>query len=328
MFDLHLAEVADFVRAKGARRVALQFPEGLKSQAIEVADDIERITGCVCIILGDPCYGACDLNTSYRSFADVLVHFGHSEIPSKALDDNVLFVELRLDYDITSLLQPILDRLAHRVGLVTTVQHVHHLKSLKKWLERNDRVVLIGQGDRRVKHVGQVLGCNVTAASSIKDDVDQFLYLGSGDFHPLAVSLATGKPVIVLDPLMQEVRDVEHLKEKILRQRHGAISLATEAKSFGIIISSKPGQQREALAEKLKRLVIGKGMRASLIVMDNVTPDQLLAFQFDAFVSTACPRLAIDDYLRYQKPMLTPIELEVALGVRSWDDYIFDSILG
>jgi 2-(3-amino-3-carboxypropyl)histidine synthase len=328
MIDLHLAEVADFVRAKGAHWVALQFPEGLKSQAVDMADQIERITGCVCIILGDPCYGACDLSTTYRSFADVLVHFGHSEIPSMGADDKVLFVEVKLDYDITGLLQETLERLAARVGLVTTVQHVHQLPMLKGWLERNGRTVLIGQGDRRVKHAGQVLGCNVTSASSIKDEVDQFLYLGSGDFHPLAVSLATRKPVIVLDPLMQEVRDVEQLKQKILRQRHGAISLASEAKSFGIIVASKPGQQRKALADTLKGMVISKGRRASLIVMDNVTPEQLLAFQLDAFVSTACPRLAIDDYLRFKKPMITPIELEVALGTRNWGDYIFDSFLG
>ncbi len=328
MFDLHLAEVAAFIRAKGARRVALQFPEGLKPQSLEVADEIERITGCICIILGDPCYGACDLSASYRSFADILVHFGHSNIPSMEVDDNVLFVEVRLDYDFTGLLQVMLDRLAPRVGLVTTVQHLHQLDMLKEWLERNGRTVLIGRGDGRIKNAGQVLGCNVTAASGIKDDVDQFLYLGSGDFHPLAVSLATRKPVIVLDPMMQEIRDVEQLKDKILRQRHGAITLASDAQSFGVIISSKPGQQRKALAEALKAKIIGEGRKAFLIVMDNVSPDQLLAFQVDAFVSTACPRLAIDDYLRYRKPMLTPIELEVALGLSDWDDYVFDSFLG
>ncbi len=328
MFDLHLAEVADFVRAKGAHRVALQFPEGLKPQAMESADEIERITGCVCIILGDPCYGACDLNISYRAFADVLVHFGHSEIPSMAADDNVLFVEVRLEYDFTDLLPAALERLSPRVGLITTVQHVHQLGMLKEWLERHGRTAVIGRGDKRVKNAGQVLGCNVTAASSIKDEVDQFLYLGSGDFHPLAVSLAAGKPVIVIDPLMREVRDVEQLKDKILRQRHGAIALASEARSFGVIISSKPGQQRRALADKLKAMIASKGRKAFLIVMDNVSPEQLMAFQIDAFVSTACPRLAIDDYLRYSKPMLTPVELEVALGARNWDDYIFDSFLG
>ncbi len=328
MFDLHLAEVADFIRAKGAHRVALQFPEGLKSLAMEAAEEIERVTGCVCIILGDPCYGACDLNTSYRSFADILVHFGHSEIPSMGPDDNLFYVEVRLDYEFTDLLPETLKLLSLRVGLVTTVQHVHQLGILKEWLERHGRTVLIGRGDKRIKNAGQVLGCNVTAASSIKDQVDQFIYFGSGDFHPLAVSLATGKPVIVLDPLMQEVRDVEELKDKILRQRHGAISLAVEARSFGIIISSKPGQQRKALAESLKGMIINKGKLAFLIAMDNVTPDQLMAFQLDAFVSTACPRLAIDDYLRYRKPMLTPIELEVALGIRDWGDYVFDSVLG
>ena len=51
-----------------------------------------------------------------------------------------------------------------------------------------------------------------------------------------------------------------------------------------------------------------------------------MAYRVDAFVSTACPRLAMDDYSRYDKPVLTPIEAEVALGIREWDDYVFDAI--
>ncbi|MBO7204879.1 MAG: diphthamide synthesis protein, partial [Candidatus Methanomethylophilaceae archaeon] len=46
----------------------------------------------------------------------------------------------------------------------------------------------------------------------------------------------------------------------------------------------------------------------------------------DAYVCTACPRIAMDDALRYDRPMLTPPELEVALGIREWDDYVFDQI--
>jgi 2-(3-amino-3-carboxypropyl)histidine synthase len=181
--------------------------------------------------------------------------------------------------------------------------------------------------DARVKHPGQVLGCNVTSASSITKEVDQFLFIGSGDFHPLAVALETGKDVLVLDPLMREVRDIKELKDRVLRQRYAAIAIAQEVKGFGILISTKPGQRRRALAMRLRALIEEKGKRAWVIALDNITPDQLLAFQVDAFVSTACPRIAVDDALRYKKPILTPVELEVALGARSWEDYSFDSIL-
>ena len=48
---------------------------------------------------------------------------------------------------------------------------------------------------------------------------------------------------------------------------------------------------------------------------------------FDAFVSTACPRVAIDDAMKFKKPVLTPIEFEILLGERDWNNYEFDQIL-
>jgi 2-(3-amino-3-carboxypropyl)histidine synthase len=46
----------------------------------------------------------------------------------------------------------------------------------------------------------------------------------------------------------------------------------------------------------------------------------------DAFVMTACPRIAIDDSIRYKKPLLTPQELEIVLELRDWEDYEMDEI--
>ena len=48
----------------------------------------------------------------------------------------------------------------------------------------------------------------------------------------------------------------------------------------------------------------------------------------DAFVSVACPRIAIDDYALHKKPIITPPELEIVLGERKWEDYAFDEIEG
>jgi len=328
MLDFRLSEVVAFIEKSKAQLVALQLPEGLKLHGIEIAEELERRSGCNCIILGDPCYGACDVNTSYLDFADVLIHFGHSEMPSIYESENVMFVEVFIDYDICDILSEAMPSLRHRIGLVTTAQHLPLLAKAKDWLEAQGKTVLIGSGDRRVRHPGQVLGCNVSSARSIADQVEQFLYIGSGDFHPLAVSLDTGKGVIVVDPLMREVRVMEELKDKILRQRHGAIARSREAQNFGILVSSKVGQKRMDLALRMKALIVKKGRKANIIILDNIDPDQLLAFKVDAFVSTACPRLAIDDYLRFKKPILTALELEIVLGLRDWSDYAFDSIIG
>jgi 2-(3-amino-3-carboxypropyl)histidine synthase len=60
--------------------------------------------------------------------------------------------------------------------------------------------------------------------------------------------------------------------------------------------------------------------------MDEIGPEALLPYQVEAYVSTACPRLAIDDQARYRRPLLTPVEMEIALGERDWSEYEMDTI--
>ena len=75
---------------------------------------------------------------------------------------------------------------------------------------------------------------------------------------------------------------------------------------------------------EMKKLLESKGKTADVIMMERFDPEYLLPFKADAYVSTACSRIAIDDYLRYDKPILTPIELEIVLGIRDWEDYHLD----
>jgi 2-(3-amino-3-carboxypropyl)histidine synthase len=61
--------------------------------------------------------------------------------------------------------------------------------------------------------------------------------------------------------------------------------------------------------------------------MDNIEPERVDSFRgFDALVSTACPRIAIDDRSRYRIPILTPPEVEILLGTRAIGAYKFDEI--
>jgi 2-(3-amino-3-carboxypropyl)histidine synthase len=109
-----------------------------------------------------------------------------------------------------------------------------------------------------------------------------------------------------------------------LRKRFAKIENSKTAQKFGILVSIKPGQNRKDLALKLKKLCEEKGKEAQIIVSDFIGPDKLLGFDVDAYVNTACPRIAIDDAGNYDKPMLTPEELEIVLGVRKWENYKLD----
>jgi 2-(3-amino-3-carboxypropyl)histidine synthase len=320
MYDFHFDDIAKFVTRKGARTVVLQMPEGLKVYAQQIASEIGSRTGAKCLILGDPCYGACDVYSEYRSLGDVLVHIGHAEIPSMNIGDRVLFIEVGFDFNVTDLLEKAAPKLKDRIGIFTTIQHLRQVPEAMRWLIDHGKTVKVGMGDNRLKREGQVLGCNVTAATNIDHEVEQYIYIGSGDFHPLEVAIETNKQVIVLDPIMNEVRELEGLKEKILRQRYGAIARCHGAKDFLIIVSSKLGQNRLWMALDINDKLRAMGLGSDIVIMNEVRPDYL--------VSTACPRLAIDDYLRYPKPIITPVELEIVLGERSWDQYRMDTILG
>jgi 2-(3-amino-3-carboxypropyl)histidine synthase len=151
--------------------------------------------------------------------------------------------------------------------------------------------------------------------------------VGSGNFHALGAAIVTGKPVVVADPYINEVREIGKEKERMLRQRFGAVERAKEAFRFGILISLKPGQTRLDLALSLSKLIKMHGKAAHELAMHSITPDKLKSFKCDAFVSTACPRIALDDYLMYDVPIITPKELEIVLGEISWDEYTMDEML-
>ena len=325
MFDFELDRAVAWINDGGFSSVALQLPEGLKVRAAEVSDFLHSSTGAEIIVVGYPCYGACDL-LYYKGVADALIHYGHSPIPSMGDDPNVMYVESRSDATVDPSVMDSLASLPQRVGLLATVQYLGLIPSVKGMLEKSGRTALVGKGDRRICHPGQVLGCNCTAAESISDEVDAFLFIGEGDFHPLAAAFGMQKSVLVLIPGTGEVRSMGETRDRILRRRFAAIQRASAADSFLVIQCSKAGQNRSAEADLMVRKLREHGKTAYKVILEEVTPMSLMAYRVDAFVNTACPRIAMDDSARYDRPMLTIPEAEIVLGERTWDGYAFDQI--
>jgi 2-(3-amino-3-carboxypropyl)histidine synthase len=162
------------------------------------------------------------------------------------------------------------------------------------------------------------------------DKVDSFLFIGSGTFHPVGLLLSGKKQVIAADPYAKKIikKELLDIKDRILRQRYGAIASAKTSHQFGVLVGVKQGQQRIRLAEEIHTLLRRHGKQSYLIALDMFTPSSLEGFRdIDCFVSTACPRVALDDYQLYHRPILTPIEVEITLGVKPWEEYQFEQIL-
>ena len=326
MFDLKLDDIAAWISNGGYASVALQLPEGLKIRATEIIDFLSERTNSKFIVLGDPCYGACDIFYNFKDVADALVHFGHSPIPSQGITEDVLYIEALYDADISGALEKVIGQFPDRIGLLATVQYVGCLEQAKKVIEAHGKKAIIAEGDRRTCYPGQVLGCDCSSAENASEDVDMFLFIGEGDFHPLAAAFGIGKEIRVLNPITGELRSVDEVRDRILRKRFAAIERARSAESFLVIVCSKIGQRRDNVADDIIAKIQAAGKKAYKAYMNELSPQNLMAYRVDAFISTACPRLAMDDSSRYDKPILTPTEAEVSLGIREWDDYAFDVI--
>jgi 2-(3-amino-3-carboxypropyl)histidine synthase len=200
-------------------------------------------------------------------------------------------------------------KLPEKIGLVTTVQFIENLKNIKKELKKKGKKVFIGKGNHAA-YKGQVLGCDVKAAVSVEKNVDAFLYIGSGDFHPIAIALNTKKDVFTFNPLTAKFGKIEFKNaERLNKKRKAALVKFLSSEEIGVIITTKPGQNR--LKEFLKLKKKFKEKNFYFILFDTIDFNQLENFPFlECFVNTACPRIALDDSIKTEKPIINIDDLE------------------
>lgn len=87
-YDLEIEKVINTIKKQKPKLICLQLPEGLKSEALKLADEIEKKTNAKCLIWLDTCYGACDIPELKN--VDLLIQFGHSLWPYKNKNIKVL----------------------------------------------------------------------------------------------------------------------------------------------------------------------------------------------------------------------------------------------
>jgi len=165
-----------------------------------------------------------------------------------------------------------LSRLPLNIHLLYTIQFKPLAIQLKKKL------------GKRVKACDQVLGC-----SKIKPKADLFL-LGNR-FHALNLAASSNHPVTYLDGkiIIQDLKKAQ-AKEK------AKISRFYMSKNIGIIVSTKPGQNKLKGVIKLKKTLESKHKEKNfyLFLADNINIQELENFPIDLWLNTACPGLELD----------------------------------
>jgi 2-(3-amino-3-carboxypropyl)histidine synthase len=315
------------LRASGFRRVALQVPAGLTRGARELADTIRTEGGVDVVLVARACFGACDFPSPDEvPGLDALIVLGHSTIPNVHRVLPTYFVEMRHPGgDATALADTLVDHhLPSPLGLVASVQHLDLVAPFEAAARQRGIEFLTGEGDRRLAYPVQALGCNYTSAEQVADRVKGFVFLGTGQFHPRGLAFAVDRPVWSLDPLTGRL-EAPIERAALIRERLLMIALCRDAKKWGVLVSTFAGQNRSPTALALIRKARARGLEAEALVFGRLDPADLLGRDFDAYVNTACPRIALDDASLYPRPVLTPPEFLQAIGERPLTEYRFDT---
>ncbi len=209
-----------------------------------------------------------------------------------------LFIEAHSNQSILPALKANLKNLTGKtIGLATTVQHIHEISEAKNILEKEGFKVILAKSQKNVanqgikaNHLGQVLGCD---ASNSSQKVDSWLYIGTGQFHPIAIALETNVPVYALDPFSKKIEQIS--AKTWLARKAAKLSKLKDAKKVGIILSTKPGQYKPKLVDKLRKKLEGK--ETFTFIADLIQSNELLNFpDIDIWINTACPRLVDDKW--------------------------------
>jgi 2-(3-amino-3-carboxypropyl)histidine synthase len=306
-----MEEVIRSLKKLNARRVLIQFGEGLKLRIQDMARELNA-NGIECFICLEKCFGACDVREHEARLlgCDAILHIGHEKLIETKLP--VVYWEYFLEADPI----PILEREMHklrgfkRIGLIASIQFVKLLPRVKDYLERLGKEVLV---HKALQHPGQVLGCRLEAAISIEPKVDCFLCLSAGEFYAAGVVLCVDKPVLNLDLERGEIRSLQGFKEKVQRFVAWNKAQLEDARKVGLLVSWKRGQLANPFEVKEKLEELGK--EVFLLAMDEITPEKLEGLELDALVNFACPRIGIDEIERYRTPLINADMLFFAKGL-------------
>lgn len=190
---------------------------------------------------------------------------------------DTLFIHAKSDDDVTLTDEAVKALSGKKIGIITSIQLLHAIKKVQAQLPGS--IV-----------AGQVLGCNSYNAENIKDQVDAFLFVGSGDFHPIQVANRVGKPTYIYNLVSKELGQISKDDiDKFQKRKQGAILKFLHAKKVGIIVSTKIGQKNFKRALELK-----KGDKEyHIFVTDTLNYAELENFPFiECWVNTSCPRIA------------------------------------
>jgi 2-(3-amino-3-carboxypropyl)histidine synthase len=326
-YSFEIPKTIHRIRSSNAKRVALQFPEGLLLFATTISDILTQFCpGVETLIMGDVTYGACCIDdyTARALGCELLVHYAHScLIPVSTTKISTLYIFVDISIDTSHLLATLTRNFppGKTIAMVGTIQFNSTLHNIRQPLEQSGGFkILVPQITPLSK--GEILGCTSPTIPA-DSKVDMILYLGDGRFHLESAMIANPTlPAYRYDPYSRTLTRETYSHSDMLSLRSTAISTARTAKKWGLILGALGRQGNPHTLTLIENHLNTKGIPFINLLLSEIFPGKLALFEdVDCWVQVACPRLSIDWGYAFPRPLLTPYEALVVLGGRQgWEE--------
>ncbi|RKU43349.1 Diphthamide biosynthesis protein 1 [Coniochaeta pulveracea] len=330
-YSFEIPKTIHRIRSLGAKKVALQMPEGLLLFATTISDILTQFCpGIETLIMGDVTYGACCIDdyTARAMGCDLLVHYAHScLIPVDVTKIKTLYVFVDISIDTSHLLATLERNFSpgKTIAMVGTIQFNATIHGVKSTLEKAGYKVIIPQIAPLSK--GEILGCTSPNLSSYTDSpVDMILYLGDGRFHLESIMIHNPTiPAYRYDPYSRKLTHEEYAHDEMQDLRRSAIHTAKSAKKWGLILGSLGRQGNPHTMSLIESKLTARGIPFVNLLLSEIFPGKLaMMSDVECWVQVACPRLSIDWGYAFPRPLLTPYEALVALEEKEdWGNGVY-----
>jgi diphthamide biosynthesis protein 2 len=273
-------------------------------------------------ILGDTSYGACcvDEVAAEHVDAEVVVHYGRACLsPTARLPVIYVYTSkpLDLDYAVQTFKQTYPDQTT-KVCIMADIPYGHHILTLAQKLKEEGYTNFFAT---EIVHDPSSLLPNRTLPPEVKEDPEQLKEYSL--FHistpPTSLLLILTSRVNRIHILPATTSPPAPLPEKstqpLLRRRYALLTRLATVPVFGILINTLSVRNYMGALKHCQDLIARAGKKSYVFVVGKVNAAKVANFaEVGGWVVIGCWESSLVEGPDFWKPVITPFELEVALG--------------
>jgi len=186
----------------------------------------------------------------------------------------ILFIPAKIQTEVNEQkIKSLSKRLPQNIAIVYPIQYKDIAMKIKKVLPNN------------VTKIVQMLGCSKL---TFPKETQAVVLVGSGEFHTISLAISTKLPIYMLEQnKLQKISESD--LESFKKHKKASYLNFLHAEQAGVLVSTKPGQEKLKKAIELKRKV--KDKKLYLFISNDIDVSGFENFGLQSWVNTACPRL-------------------------------------